>query len=158
MTEPAKTTKPATQHRVGFFLTSDLAIAFSVFDHHACAVPDTAWTTFAEGQQHAHGSFPAATLTDYVVNYATWCWDQTYSDGTVVIGDPYGPFALEPDPSGPEGCRIMFWEDGTPYDTGLRVWDAETVIIAGLLRIKKELESGETTPDVVRECARREHQ
>ena len=132
--------KTVTHHRAKLWLTSDLAVEFSVFDHHASQVPDAAWETFAAGYRHAHGTEPAATLTGYVVDRSTWTWDTTYSDGTVVIGDPDGPLALEDEPAGPEGCRIVFWDEGNVHDTGLRVWAGETAIIRRLLREREARE------------------
>ena len=128
-----------THHRTKFWLTNDLAVEFSVFDHHASQVPDSAWETFVNGYRHAHGTDPANTLTEYAVG-ASWLWDTTYSDGTVVIGDPDGPLALEDEASGPEGCRIVFWHEGNVHDTGLRVWAPEVAIIGQLLRERKARE------------------
>lgn len=129
-------TTTVTSHRVGVFLTSDLAVDFTVFDHHASAVPDSAWEEFTAAYRHAHGCTPASDLAEYVTN-AIWRWDTAYTDGTVVIGDADGPIAMEDEPAGPEGCRIMFWDEGTPYDTGLRVWAEEAALIAAMLRDKK---------------------
>jgi hypothetical protein len=129
-----------TQHRTGFFLTGDLAVRLTVFDHHCPQVPDSAWEAFERGWRHAHGSdVPGGgTITGYVTGHAGWTWDTTFTDGTVVIGDPDGPLSLESEPAGPGGCRIVFWDDGTPYDTGLRVWEGEAGIIAALLREHKD--------------------
>lgn len=129
-------TATVTQHRASVFLTSDLAVEFSVFDHHVSAVPESAWEEFMTAYRHAHGRDPASDLAEYVTG-KIWQWDTTYTDGTVVIGDPAGPLAMEDEPVGPEGCRIMFWDEGTPYDTGLRVWAEEAGIIAAMLRDKK---------------------
>jgi hypothetical protein len=136
-----------SQHRTRFFLTSDLAIEFTVFDHHASQVPDTAWIAFTEALRHARGHAPANGLTVYVTRAAAWSWDRVYGDGSVVIGDPDGPFTLESDPDGPAGCRIVFWHEGTPYDTGLRVWEQEASIISRLLLGKAEAErTGDGSP------------
>jgi hypothetical protein len=133
-----------TQHRTKFFLTGDLAVEFSVFDHHHSEVSAEAWEVFTTSYRQGHGSaFPASTLTDYVLNHVTWTWDETYTDGTVAIGEPDGPLGLQAEPVGPEGCRILFWDNGTCYDTGLRVWAEEAAIIARLLRTEPEPEAGE---------------
>ena len=42
-----------TQHRASVFLTSDLAIEFTVFDHHNSQVPQEAWDGFVTGYRHA---------------------------------------------------------------------------------------------------------
>lgn len=125
-----------TQHRTKAWITGDLAIEFSVFDHDSSKVPDAAWDTFVQGYRHAHGAVPADSLREYVIDRSTWQWDEVYSDGTVVVGETDGPFALEAEPVGPEGCRIVFWDDGDPYDTGLRVWEEEAALISRLLREK----------------------
>ena len=129
-----------TQHRASVFLTSDLAIEFTVFDHHNSQVPQEAWDGFVTGYRHAHGTDPASSLRQYVTERSVWQWDTTYSDGAVVIGDPDGPLVLEDEQVGPEGCRIVFWHEGDPYDTGLRVWGEEAGIITWLLRDKKTRE------------------
>ena len=132
------TRPPFTQHRAKVFLTNDLALEFTVFDHHNSAVPQAAWDEFTNGYRHAHGSDLDCTLTEYVLNSASWLWDTTYSSGTIAIGEADGPLALETDPDGPKGCRIMFWADGTGWDTGLRVWADEATIVAEQLRAVKE--------------------
>lgn len=126
----------ATIIRVQVFVTSDLSIEFSVFDHPGKRdVPAAAWKRFAAAWKHAHGSeIPGnGSIAAYAEN-AMWQWDEVYSDGTVVIGDRDSPLALEDEPSGPEGCRIVFWDEGTAWDTGLRVWAGETRLITRLLR------------------------
>ena len=135
--------KTVTQHRAGFYLTSDLAVEFTVFDHHASNVPDSAWDEFTGAYAHAHGcDIPGdGSLTGYVTS-DSWSWDTTYTDGTVVVGEPDGPLALEDEADGPEGCRIVFWDEGNCYDTGLRVWGGEAGLVAAMLRDKKAREEG----------------
>lgn len=128
-----------TRHRTGFYLTGDLAVRFTLSDHHASDVPDSVWDEFTAAYAHAHGCAPAGSLTEYVTD-TTWSWDTTYTDGTVVIGDEDGPIVLEDEAAGPEGCRIVFWDEGTPYDTGLRVWEEEASLVAAMLRDKKARE------------------
>lgn len=134
-----------SHYRASFFLTQDLEVTFSVFDHHTSEVPDEAWQEFVDSYRQAHGTEPTeVTLTKYVVQGSAWSWDECYSNGSVAIGDADGPFMLETEPVGPEGCRIMFWPDGTTgYDTGLRVWDPEAQIIARMLQEKA---ASEATP------------
>ena len=126
-----------TQHRASVFLTSDLAIEFTVFDHHNSQVPQEAWDGFVTGYRHAHGTDPASSLRQYVTERSVWQWDTTYSDGAVVIGDPDGPLVLEDEAGGPGGLPESLRHEGDPYDTGLRVWGEEAGIITWLLRDKK---------------------
>jgi hypothetical protein len=123
-------------YRTRAWLTSDLAMEFSVWDHHCSQVPEASWEEFTASWRHAHGSgIPGdGTLADYAVNHGGWSWDQVYSHGAVVIGDAFGPLSLEETPCGPEGCRIVFWDEGDPYDTGLRVWAEEAALLAVTLR------------------------
>ena len=124
-----------TQHHAKVWLTGDLAIEFSVFDHNSSQVPDKVWDEFVLAYHHAHGSDPANSLREYVID-SNWLWEDALTDGAVVVDEADSPLCLETEPVGPEGCRIVFWDEGNVYDTGLRVWTEEAEVVARLLREK----------------------
>jgi len=123
-----------TQHRAAAWLTSDMSLAFTVFEHPGRnEVSSEMWAQFQAGYKHAHGSEPDDSLAGYVAE-GGWLWDTSYTDGAIVIGDPTGPLAVESGDGDDKGCRIVFWHEGSPYDTGLRIWAEEASILATALR------------------------
>lgn len=132
-----------TQHRTQAWLTNDLALTFSVFDRGDGQVPADVWERFSGIHWRMHGIDPG-TVAEYVTDHSAWIWDTVFSSGTVVIGEREGPCTLEA-PAGDDetaSWRIMFWDDGTGFDTGLRVWAEEARIITQALRDRADREHG----------------